>query len=70
MKSYNTIMGEFTWEGIEEEVYQHLRRCMDHVEMVEIHKSMEELSQPPFSSFGKRGDLPMDHSILDRKSVV
>ena len=51
------------WEGFEEELYQNFQRCMDHVEMGEIHNSMKELSQPPLSSFGMRGDLSMDHSI-------
>ena len=41
---------------------------MDHVEMVETHKSMEELSQPPLSSFGMRGDLSMHHSICLRRN--
>ena len=31
--------------------------------MVEIHNSMGELSQPPLSSYGMRGDLSMNHSI-------
>ena len=31
--------------------------------MGEIHKSMKELSKPPLSSLGMRGDLSMDHSI-------
>ena len=63
MRSYNTIMESYTWERFEEEIYQHLKICMDHVEMGEIHNSMYELSQPPLSSFGMRGDLSMDHSI-------
>ena len=56
-------MEGYTWEGFEEEIYQHLRRCMDHVEMEEIHNSLMGLSQRPLSSLGMRGDLSMDHSI-------
>ena len=41
---------------------------MDHVEMEEIHKSLMELSQPPLSSLGMRGDLSMDHSICVNKA--
>ena len=41
-----------------------MKRCMDHVDMGEIHNSMEELSQPPLSSFGMKGDLSRDHSIF------
>ena len=44
MRAYNTIMESYTWEGFEEELYQHLKRFMDHVEMGEIHDSMKELS--------------------------
>ena len=36
---------------------------MDHVEMEETHNSLMELSQPPLSSWGTRGDLSMSHSI-------
>ena len=54
----------YTWEGFEEELYQHLKICMDHVEMGDIHNSMDELSQPPISSFGRKGDLSMDHSLF------
>ena len=68
MTVYNTIMESHTWEGFEEELYIHLKICMDHVEMVEIHKSMEELSQPPLSTFGMRGDLSMDNSICMRRN--
>ena len=50
MRAYHTIMEGYTWEGFEEEKYQHLRRCMDHVEMEEIHNSLMELSQPPLFS--------------------
>ena len=39
MRAYHTIMEGYIWEGFEEEIYQHLRRCMDHVEMEEIHNS-------------------------------
>ena len=44
MRSYHTIMEGYTWEVFEEEIYQHLRRCMDHVEMEERHKYLEELA--------------------------
>ena len=37
---------------------------MDHVEMEEIHNSFMELSQPPLSSLGMRGDISMSHSII------
>ena len=36
---------------------------MDHVEMEDIHKYLRDLSQPPLSSIGMRGDLSMRHSI-------
>ena len=68
MRAYHTIMEGYTWEGFEEEIYQHLRRCMDHVEMEEIHNSLMELSQPPLSSWGMRGDLSMSHSICVSKA--
>ena len=41
---------------------------MDHVDMEEIHNSFMELSQPPLSSLGMRGDLSMSHSIGVRKA--
>ena len=63
MRAYHTIMEGYTWEGIEEEIYHHLERFMDYVEMEEIHNSLKDLSQPPLSSLGMRGDLSMDHSI-------
>lgn len=44
MRAYHTIMEGYFWEGFEEEIYQHMRRCMDHVEMEEIHNSLEELT--------------------------
>ena len=56
-------MEGYTWEGFEEEIYQNLRRCMDHVEMEEINNSFKDLSQPPLSSLVMRGDLSMSHSI-------
>ena len=68
MRAYHTIMEGYTWEGFEEEIYQNLRRCMDHVEMEEIHKSLGELSQPPLPSLGMRGDLSMIHSICMSKA--
>ena len=61
-------MGGYIWEGFEEEIYQHLRRCMDHVEMEEIHKSLEELTQPPLFSLRMRWDSSMSHSICMGKS--
>ena len=63
MRAYNAIMESYTWEGFEEEIYQHFQRCMNQVELEERNNSMKELSQPPLSSFGMRGDLSMDHSI-------
>ena len=63
MRAYNTIMESYTWEGFEEELYQHFQRCMKHVELEEKHSSMKELNKPPLSYFGMRGDLSMDHSI-------
>ena len=68
MRAYHNIMEGYIWEGFEEEIYQHLRRCMDHVEMEEIHNSLGELSQPPLSSLRMRGDLSMSHSICMSKS--
>ena len=67
MRAYHTIMEGYTWEGFEEEIYQHFRRCMDHVEMEEVHNSLGELSQPPLSSFGIRVDLSMSHPIFMRR---
>ena len=63
MRAYHMIMEGYTWEGFEEEIYQHLRRCMDHVEMEEIHNSLGELTQPPLFSLIMRGDSNMSHSI-------
>ena len=63
MRTYHTIMESYTWEGFEEELYQHFQRCMNHVELEKRHNSIKGLSQPPLSSFGMRGDLSMDHSI-------
>lgn len=63
MRAYHAIMEEYTWEGFEEEIYQHLRRCMDHMEMEERHNSLMELSQTPLSYLGMRGDLSMGYSI-------
>ena len=68
MRTYHTIMEGYFWEGFEEEIYQHMRRCMDHVEMEEIHKYLEELTQPPLSSFSMRGDSSMSHSIFMSKT--
>ena len=68
MRAYNTIMESYTWEGFEEEIYQHFKRCMDHVDMGEIYNSLKELSQPPLSSLGVRGELSMDHSICMRRA--
>ena len=31
MKAYYTIMESYTWEGFEEELYQHFQICMNHV---------------------------------------
>ena len=42
--------------------------CMDHVEMKEIHDSLEELTQPPLFSLRMRGDISMSHSICMRKT--
>ena len=67
MRAYHTVMEGYTWEGFEEEIYQHLKICMDHVEMGEIHNCTKELSQPPLSSLGMRWDLSMSHSISVRK---
>ena len=67
MRAYNTIMEGYTWEGFGQEIYQNLRRCMDHVEMEEILNSLMELSQLLLSSLGMRGDLSMSHPIYVRK---
>ena len=40
---------------------------MNHVEMGNIHDSMEDSIQPPPSSFGKRRDRSMHHSICMRR---
>ena len=36
---------------------------MDHVQMEETHKSLEELAQPPFFSLRMRGDSFLSHFI-------
>ena len=43
----------------EEDIYHHVRRCMCHVELEEVHPSLGELSQPFFISLGMGGGLPM-----------
>jgi len=68
MRAYHTILEGYTWEGFEEEIYNHFRRCMDHMDMEEIHKYLMELSKTPLFSMGMRGDLPMDHSICVKKA--
>ena len=60
LRAYHTIMEGYFWEGFEEEIYQHMRRCMDHVEM-------EELAQPPLFSWRMRGGSSMSHSICMNK---
>ena len=56
MRAYHTIMEGYFWEGFEEEIYQHMRRCIDNMEM-------EELAQPPLFSLRMRGDSYTSHSI-------
>ena len=41
---------------------------MDHVQMEEIHNSLEELAQPPLFSLRMRGDSSMGHSIFMSKT--
>ena len=45
-----------------------IERCMDHVEMEEIHNSLEELVHPPLFSLKMRGDSSMSHSICMSKT--
>ena len=40
-----------------------MKRCMDQVQMEEIHNSLGELAQPPLFSLRIRGDSSMSHSI-------
>ena len=61
MRAYHTIMEGFTWEGFKEEINQHIRRCMDYLEIEERHNSLEELSQPLPFSFGMRGGPYTSH---------
>ena len=68
MRAYHTIMEGYTWEGFEEEIYQHLRGCMDHVEMEEIRNSLGDLTLPPLFSWRMRGDSSMSHSICMGKA--
>ena len=56
MRAYHTIMEGYFWMGFEEEIYQHMMRCMDQVQMEEIHESSGELAQPPLFSLKMRGD--------------
>ena len=56
LRAYHTIMEGYFWKGLEEEIYQHMRRCMDHVKMEKIHNSLEDLAQPPLFSLRMRGD--------------
>ena len=42
--------------GFEEEIYQYMIRCIDHIEM-------EELAQPPLFTLRMREDSSMSHSI-------
>ena len=63
MRAYHTIMEGYLWEGFEEEIYQHMKRCMDWMEMEERHDSLEELTQPLIFSLRRRGDSSMSHSI-------
>ena len=48
--------------GFEEEIHQHMSRCMDYMEMEERHESLRELAQPPLSSLKMRGESLMSHS--------
>ena len=48
--------------GFEEEIHQHMCRCMDQMEMEERHDSLRELAQPPIFSLEMRGDSLMSHS--------
>ena len=41
---------------------------MDHVEMEEIHNSLEELAQPPLFSLRTRGDSSMSYFLCMRKT--
>ena len=61
MRTYQTIMEGYSWEGFEEEIYQHMRRCMDHMEM-------EELAQPPLFSLRMRGESSMSNPLSMRKT--
>ena len=54
--------------GFEEEIYQHMSRCMDQMEMEERHNTFEELPQSPLFSLRMRGDSSMSHSICMRRT--
>ena len=45
-----------------------MSRCIDHVQMEEIHNSLEELAQPPIFSLRMRGDSFFSHSICIQKN--
>ena len=68
MRAYHTIMEGYIWEGFEEEIHQHMRRCMDHVKVEKIHSSLGELAQPPLFSLRMRGDSSMNHSVCMRNT--
>ena len=48
---------------------QHMRRCMDHVQMEQIHNSLEELAQPPLFSLRMRGDSLLSHFHLHEQDL-
>ena len=68
MRAYHTIMEGYFWMGFEEEIYQHMSRCMDQMQMEEIHDSLGELAKPTLFSFRMRGDSSMSHSICMSKT--
>ena len=47
---------------------QHMRRCINHVQMEEIHEYLEELAQPPLFSLRMKGDSFFSHSICIHKT--
>ena len=61
VKAYHTVLGGFIWEGYKEDVYSHMKKCMDYLVEEEEHNSWEE---PPFThpyTLSVRGNSSMSY---------
>ena len=61
IKAYHTLLDGFIWEGFKEDVYSHMKMCMDYLVEEEEHSSWEE---PPFTppySLSVRGNSSMSY---------